>query len=79
MSQPELRESRQRYNIAREVHQVHAKAVADASVGGALPSKNLLDNEANAVRALSDARGRLMSAITAAIAHREHVHSRHPV
>ena len=67
MTEPELRESRQRYNIAHAVHQTNAQAVSNARVGGASPSKTLLDSEADAARMLANARRRLLMAITAVI------------
>ena len=71
MIEPErqLRDSRQKYNIAHAVYEICTQAIRDARVGGALPSKRLLDNEADAVRELSRARRQLLTAITTVMIH----------
>jgi hypothetical protein len=65
VSERHLREVRQRYNIAHAAYQTHAKVVSDARMGGALPAKALLDNEAGGVRALHAVRQELMAAMAA--------------
>lgn len=70
MTEREVLDSRQRYNIAHAVCQTCAKAIGDARASGALPSQRLLDNEMEALRVLGVARRELLAAITA-------VHIRH--
>jgi hypothetical protein len=62
-SEADLRELRLRYNAAYSAYQSCLIALNEAAMSGQAPSKALLDNEAKALRDLTEARGNLIAAM----------------
>jgi hypothetical protein len=58
-----FRKLRQRYNAAYTAYQSCVIALNEAALSGQPPSQALLDAEANALRALTEARADLLAAI----------------
>jgi hypothetical protein len=65
-TEADLRDLRQRYNAAYSAYQSCVIALNAAAMTGQPPSKELLDNEAKALRELNEARGDLIAAMAAA-------------
>ena len=61
----QLRTLKHKYKIAYEAYQSCVKALTEAARGGDKPSAKLLSKEAEALRALTDARAQLLAAIGA--------------
>jgi hypothetical protein len=59
----DLRELRMRYNAAYSAYQSCLIAINEAAATGQPASKALLENEANALRELNEARGNLIAAM----------------
>ena len=66
-SEVDLRELRLRYNAAYSAYQSCLIALNEAAMSGQPPSKVLLENEANALRELTEARGNLLAAMAQAM------------
>ncbi len=64
ISDAALRELRQRYNTAYTAYQSCVIALNQALMSGQPPPKSLLDNEATALRELTDARGNLLAGMS---------------
>ena len=62
-SEADLRELRLRYNGAYSAYQSCLIALNEAAMSGQPPSKALLENEATALRELTEARGNLIAAM----------------
>jgi hypothetical protein len=62
-SEADLRELRLRYNAAYSAYQSCLIALNEAAMSGQAPSRSLLENEANALRELTEARGNLIAAM----------------
>jgi hypothetical protein len=58
-----LQTLRMRYKAAYTAYQSCVRALTEASMSGALLSKELLENEAKALRELTEARGNLLAAM----------------
>ncbi len=58
-----LRELRLRYNTAYTAYQSCVLALNETAMSGKAPSKTLLENEAKALRELTEARGNLLAAM----------------
>ena len=65
-SEADLRELRLRYNAAYSAYQSCLIALNEVAMSGQAPSKALLENEAKALRELTDARGNLIAAMAQA-------------
>jgi len=63
LSEASLRELRQRYNAAYTAYQSCVRALTEASASGVAPSADLLTNEGNALRQLTEARAALLAAM----------------
>jgi hypothetical protein len=63
VTEAELRELRQRYNAAYTAYQSCVLALNEASVSGKGASRDLLENEARALRELTEARERYRDAL----------------
>lgn len=61
-----LRELRLRYNAAYTAYQSCVMALNEVAMSGQPASKLLLENEANALRELTEARGQLLAAMARA-------------
>jgi hypothetical protein len=61
----QLRTLKQKYKIAYDAYQSCVKALTEAGLGGNKPSAELLHQEAEALRALTEARAQLLAAIAA--------------
>jgi hypothetical protein len=66
-SEADIRELRLRYNAAYSAYQSCLIALNEVAATGQAPSKDLLENEAKALRELNDARGALLAAISAEV------------
>jgi hypothetical protein len=62
-SEADLRELRLRYNAAYSAYQSCLIALNEAAMSGQAASKALLENEAKALRELTEARGNLIAAM----------------
>jgi hypothetical protein len=62
-SETDLRELRLRYNAAYSAYQSCLIALNEVAMSGQAASKALLENEANALRELTEARGNLIAAM----------------
>jgi hypothetical protein len=62
-SETELQALRLRYNAAYTAYRGCVHALNEASMSGELPSPALLENEARALRELTEARGKLLAAM----------------
>ena len=60
-----LRTLQLKYKIAYEAYQSCVKALSETGMNGNKPSAELLDNEAKALAALTEARGNLLAAMAA--------------
>jgi hypothetical protein len=65
-SEADLRELRMRYNAAYSAYQSCLLALNEAAMSGESPSTELLENEAKALRELTEARGALLAAMAQA-------------
>ena len=65
-SEADLRALRLRYNAAYSAYQSCLMALNEAAMSGQPPSKQLLENEAKALRELTEARGDLLAAMATA-------------
>ena len=63
-----LQELRMRYHAAYTAYQACVRAVTEATMSGAVPSATLLEQEANALGALTKTRARLLEAMMAGAA-----------
>ena len=62
-SEADLRELRLRYNAAYSAYQSCLIALNEAAMSGQAAAKALLENEASALRELTEARGNLIAAM----------------
>ena len=58
-----LQDARLRYHAAYTAYQACARAVTEATMSGAVPSPTLLEQEANALAALTKTRANLLAAM----------------
>jgi hypothetical protein len=63
-TEADVRELRMRYNAAYSAYQDCMIALNEAAMSGQPPSKRLLDNESQALRELTEARGKLLAAMS---------------
>jgi len=63
VTEAQLRELRHRYNAAYAAYQSCVIALNEAAMSGTHPSKELLGNEAKALRELNEARAKLLAAM----------------
>ena len=63
-----LQELRMRYHAAYTAYQACVRAVTEATMSGAVPSATLLEQEANALGALTKTRASLLEAMMAGAA-----------